>query len=158
MGSYSNSRMQELANLYSKFELFEYSLDALRWRRDGPSLLESAERRPRPPSPPPCAFHSEFWSAGWGREGQFVQVFPSFFPPMSRAVGANSVADVAATPIQNGLTPHGGPEEIAASSPSGQFELGKVFKLDHLESTKPIFEILISTLLTCHMQHFPFPA
>ena len=32
------------------------------------------------------------------------------------------------------------------------------FKLDHLQSMKPIFAKWISTLLTSHMQHFPFPA
>ena len=32
------------------------------------------------------------------------------------------------------------------------------FKLDQLESTKPIFGMQNFTLLTAHMQHFPFPA
>ena len=32
LGSYSNSRMQGLTSSYSKFEFFEYSLDALHTR------------------------------------------------------------------------------------------------------------------------------
>ena len=39
----------------------------------------------------------------------------------------------------------------------GVFDPG-AFELDHLQSTKPIFAIWISTFLTSHMQHFPFLA
>ena len=46
--------------------------------------------------------------------------------------------------------------------PKSEWEQGVydpgAFKLDHLESTKPILHKWISTFLTCHMQHFPLPA
>ena len=51
-------------------------------------------------------------------------------------------------------TPHNVPN---SEWHQGVYDPG-AFKLDHLQSTKPIFAKWISTLLTGHMQHFPFPA
>ena len=46
--------------------------------------------------------------------------------------------------------------------PKSEWEQGVydpgAFKLDHLESTEPIFAQQISTFLTGHMQNLPFPA
>ena len=47
--------------------------------------------------------------------------------------------------------------DLKSDRHQGVFDPG-AFKLDHLQSTKPIFAIRISTSLTSHMQHFPILA